>query len=803
MFKRIALFFLILSGFCYAEQINYSDFSGGLRDDIAADLLLPNESPDCLNVISSEKGTSLEKRKGFSLYKVLTDSITSGCDGFTTYRDQSTGNDFFIVAHGTMVSKVSASVNTDFVVDRTSSTQTDFTFDDKYVYGCNGYDANWYYDGTTFTRFASTEPKTFTHAFYQERYFIACSTTYPNRVWQSYYNQPTNLHTIVDFDNPDLATDAYNIGAAGERIVKLYPYAGGLLVFKQNSIHMIIGDGTPFQIVEITQNLGCQNPNSITENAGILYFFGNDNYWYAFDGSNFTKISEKIAGTMDYVRQTSVSQTAWTIDSIADFNLGTSSNTYLNVDSTINPALEISSFTSIDGSSQTITARYNPFTDSTENYIKMSNTGSIVKYFSADREFYGQTCFDLYIDTTVYSSGIQIDFRDSGLVSRYSILYIYQTGFYQLVINNKIQVVPAINGHLRLILDVRDSNVLKYYTAITGDSAYTEVSLANRAYYDISSIIISRPFGVQTVEFTNTYVPINSDPSYYTSSVKSLGADYAFNNFIVDDNLNDQNIYYFMRTNASSTSITSDDWTQVTNNTSISLTNDEYVQWKSSFVGTVTTTLPTIDSVKIEYIDTSAQTNPTGKASVEWYKNRMYCGVNNFKETSVLYNNYVLVYDAMTGAWWPFSGIYSYHWAVLNNELYLADARRGVILKQSDIYTDYDETTNDAIDAYWYSRLEYMENPYFKKQLRLFAFAMKRQSLGNFLFDYLVHGVTAQTLTYPQTGTEPSIVKINRYPQGEKGYYFQWKFYNGVASVPFELYNFMTEYETMPLEISQ
>jgi len=830
---------LIFFGLNYSDQLEFADFSGGLRNDITADLLADNESPDCENVIVNEQGNSLEKRTGFTLFKTLTSSSTYGCQGFTTFRDQSTGNDYFIVAHGTMVAKVDSSSTTEFKTDRTDNTYTDFTYDDNKIYGCNGYDYNWNYDGTTVISTATYSvtigttttypyaPKTFTHAFYQDRYFVACSTTSPNRVWQYYFNQPTNLSTI-DYDNPDLAADQYDIGAAGERIVKLYVYNSGLMVFKSKSIYKIIGDGTPFQIIEITHNLGCQNPNSIIEDSGVLYFLGSDNYYYMYDGTSLYRLSEKIEGKMEDINNTiylstggiSVVNNSEIYDTYTQFDTGTSSHVYIDSDGTLTRQYLYDDFSDGDAGDWTAisgtisTATYtNSFTSKSQYYIGLDNGDKFSKSYNLSSEsgywyfdIYAPnyatsiTSFYLYDSNFIYDEYLKISIDNSDV----SILHYYFDGTSRQNLESA-SIGSLSNANIRCKLYIGEDNgantEYKFYIKKYGESTYTEILNYTDYSLSITSKIVLEG-NIVTSYITNIYHPLPiTDSSHYTSSIIDLGNSYSFGSFNVNESLNGETISYLMRTNTSSTTLLTDSWITINKDEVPSLTNNKYVQFKSSFTTTDVTVSPELEKVTLNYSDNvSVPSVVTGIGSSKFFKNRMYNSVKNVNVSTASYTNYALIYDLPTNSWWPVSNLYAYDFAVLNNELYLADSRYGVILKQTESYNDYDaaDNANNAIDSYYYTKQHYLGSPYNTKKLNYLAMAMKKQSTGSLLIDTLINGVTSSNqMTYSMTGTTPAKVYISNYPFGEIGYYYQWKFSNSEASTPFELFSYMSDYKNL------
>lgn len=881
---------------------SYADFTGGIRDDISADLINRNQSPDSENVISNEKGNALQKRKGFGLYKVLTGSTSYPCEGFVVFREQTSGNDYFIVAHGSYTSKVDENTNTDFITTRTTNTFTDFTTNDKYVYGCNGADANWYYDGTTvvtITSYTVTEPRdalsittlvstvtyatctvsgvhgmvvgdsvlisgatnytsyngtfrvtsilgvssftyslsastgtpaygttmiatpqtvtytfpcSYTHAFFQNRYWVACSSTNPNRIWQSYDNNPLNFDTAYTLDNLLLNADIFDVGPAGERIVKLFPYANGLMVFKSKSIYKIVGDGTPFYAFEITHNLGCNSPNSVVEDNGILYFLGSDSYWYAYDGTSLNKLSENIDGTMQYVNQTKGKVKSITWDTFADFDTGTSTNTNITYDGKITPGRLIDNFNDGDYAGWTAIDPGTVYVRS-KNTDRKDNQNFIFSqqpiYKNIGDNIHGIWTFDVYIETTSIYKNFVTAFDNSTsaqmyytlstplkITARFSPVYTIRTANDTLTDHN-IHFKIVLSSTSVTTMDVYANNIKLISTS--ADGVYSILSKFLFSDYDMF-------YSSNNAGFSYLYAPIvSTDTCVYTSSIYDMGTStYVFQNFNVIETLNGKTINYYMRSNASSTTILTDSWTSINKNSQISIDVKRYIQWKAEFTTDDVAVLPELDTVIITYATNEPQIIVRGDNSACWFKTRMYCGVNSFHTINTLYNNYTLCYDGITNAWWKFNGLYPYQFAVKSNELYMADARYGVIYKQTSNYNDYSSTANVniPIDAYYYTNQDYMDNAYSRKQLNYLALAMKSQSTGSLYIDAYINGVLANTHTYSQISSMPSLVYYNRYPLDNIGFYFQWKLRNNENDSPFELFSFASEAEVLPMEIS-
>jgi len=908
--------------YALSETVQYSDFSGGVRNDIQPDLVALNQSPDAENVITNDSGTSIKKRGGYGLFKVLTDSMTYAVEGITSFRQQDTGNDYFIVAHGKYLSKVNQNTNIDFCTTRTTTTKCyeDFTLNDKYVYGCDGYDYNWKYDGTTFTQISSYTfttnddaiyistltssgttataitsytitnlvagdsvliagvtnytsyngtydvlevlgvssftytlsastgtpaagttitainsvkryefPKTFTHSFYQERYFVACTTSNPNTVWQSYYNQPENF-TTYDATNPDLAADQYDVGAAGERIVKLVPYNGGLMVFKSRSIYKIIGDGTPMQILTITTELGCNNPNSIIEDNAILYFFGSDGYYYLYDGTSFSRISQNIKNTTKKIPQTVGKLNSIKWDTFSEFDLGTSSNTNITYDGKIIPGKILDNFNDGDftGWQDTFRVEITTFnTNRKNNQNFLSGTGisararKTLSGFTNMTDMLGVWTFDIhnaipYITTTTYNIYFMCQDATSFLLPKYEAQLVkagssyplhYMTMAGQSSIAADTSLYTMENFYYKIVVSSSSSGNSYFDAKLYINNNLILSSTLPRLSEDMSSFAFKLSGFSPSVGISYIYYPIKeTDTCTYVSEIKDIGINSTLSTFIVSENLNNETINYYMRANASSTSITSDAWTLVNKNSQINITSAQYVQWKAEFITNDITILPELDNVELTYIEVTNNVISQGVLSNKFLDTKLYSSITNTDFLSAIYNNYSLTFDLINAGIWKNSGIYAYDFCVLSNELYYGDSRYGVILKYNEnAFSDYNVVTSSsvAINSYYYTNQNYLSAPYNKKLLSMLSLGMKKQSSGSLLIDYLINGYTANTLTYPMTGTIPTIFKVSKYRDGEKGNYFQWKFYNNTVDEDFELYLFSTDYRIMPVEISK
>ena len=113
-----------------------------------------------------------------------------------------------------------------------------------------------------------------------------------NRVYWS------TINTIETFDAADFNDVDKNDGT---EITGLKVLGDKLVIFKERSIHIALFTGDadiPFQFVKTPSHVGCVSGDSIQLISNGLKFLSHDGLYY-FDGSNSTKISDKITSTLD------------------------------------------------------------------------------------------------------------------------------------------------------------------------------------------------------------------------------------------------------------------------------------------------------------------------------------------------------------------------------------------------------------------------------------------------------------------------------------------------------------------------
>jgi hypothetical protein len=117
-------------------------------------------------------------------------------------------------------------------------------------------------------------------------------TTYPNRIWWSAINDPTDWPTIGSADAASKQSDYQDLpeGGALQRIV---PSVGGndAIIIMENTIYRMVYEGPPtvFGFYPIEQQRGTVAPQSVVT-VGRLAFFLDEDGFYRFDGASSTPI---------------------------------------------------------------------------------------------------------------------------------------------------------------------------------------------------------------------------------------------------------------------------------------------------------------------------------------------------------------------------------------------------------------------------------------------------------------------------------------------------------------------------------
>ena len=162
---------------------------------------------------------------------------------------------------------------------------------------------------------------------------------------ETYYNQlviagmsedPSMIWFSESF-NPD-AWDAFNTIQInpddGDKITGLRQYQGYLVIFKENYMYKFVGtDPSPgFQVVKISEEVGCIDIATCKEYNGILIFMARDGF-YSYDGSSLNRISEPIQPVFATLAPPKSFKKSWMVGSWEEWKRGTLAGDSISWDS--------------------------------------------------------------------------------------------------------------------------------------------------------------------------------------------------------------------------------------------------------------------------------------------------------------------------------------------------------------------------------------------------------------------------------------------------------------------------------------
>lgn len=289
---------------------------GYLNNTDNALVIAPNQAQDILNVRLSKNGNSIIKREGYGEAFELTDS-TSAVHGVFSFYDSS-GADVMLFFNGSDLHS-SISGGTPSVLFSTGT--------DDATWDCTDHGGQAYCvssarvpliktDGTDDDEI-STAPLGTMVTSTVERLVIAGMSAAPSRIDFSARNDFTDWTVAVEPEDPFQLT----ITAAGSNVTHVTSACGGTIWFKQGSFGMVLEGEShiDWKNIVISESVGTLDNTSVYR-EGILYFRGQDSHIYAYNCSNYTKLTKDIEGTINQ-SQTRASN-SWEQTSQSDFESG-------------------------------------------------------------------------------------------------------------------------------------------------------------------------------------------------------------------------------------------------------------------------------------------------------------------------------------------------------------------------------------------------------------------------------------------------------------------------------------------------
>lgn len=115
-------------------------------------------------------------------------------------------------------------------------------------------------------------------------------TKYPNRVRWSLENAPENW----------ASADYVDIQGGGDGVTGMAVVAGQLVVFKPSAVYLVLGYETSnFQVVELTNRIGCLNHHAIAQAENGVYWFSHNQGLFFYNGSSMQDMFSNLRPAID------------------------------------------------------------------------------------------------------------------------------------------------------------------------------------------------------------------------------------------------------------------------------------------------------------------------------------------------------------------------------------------------------------------------------------------------------------------------------------------------------------------------
>ena len=270
--------------------VEMDGYLGGLNKDADVARLEPDETPEALNVQIGPRG-EVTKRKGYVRYDT---GLTTRIETLFSWTD-GTGKDWLMAIDST--GQIFASEGSSGTFTNSGQNIGAGGSHIRHPVGLVVANGNLYvshrrggntlkWTGSTWSSVAAV-PKAQFLRWRFEQLFVANVAGKPSDLRVSIELNPEDFTTepaIFGFE-PDDGTEIRGMAASGD----------DLLVFKDHSIHIFAGKvRSDFQKYRLDSLRGTFSPRSIQQVRGLIIFYDRDTGVWAWDGSAFTLISEKL-----------------------------------------------------------------------------------------------------------------------------------------------------------------------------------------------------------------------------------------------------------------------------------------------------------------------------------------------------------------------------------------------------------------------------------------------------------------------------------------------------------------------------
>ena len=726
---RIALFGPLLAFLgskpALAGDIIVSNFSGGLDTLDNPSAIQSNFSQDTLNVNIQPGGSAIFKRDGYGLFQTLNSTYTSeGIHGGYHFQ-QLGGSDVQIWASSnTLYGSVS---DASFVALATGTYEATWQCTDSqgyaYCFSSAG-DTPIQTDGTKAnTVYFSSAPSGTMGAFTPLQLVVAGVSGNANTIYvsaQLAFNQFTpGILPSSPFTEP--------IASPGSRITHLAYYFGRLFWWKDQSFGYATFTGqNDWQLTIISNQIGTlDNSDAFWNSSGFdsgtmfsgtaqananaspggIFFRGQDNHIYVYDGYYLTRLSRPITPTVTAASRKKAN--SWTQQFSTDWVAG-SFNPSLSLSTSVAPpTLTLSSATvsySTNVPDNSFEGTINTTWTYTTYWSQSSSTAGVHctitpedgSYFAMENEICGPGWYGPSV--LIYSP------TASGCTLTGAFVQGVSASQCSWTLNTVTLPAACVNVPVYIIFydhyygEIGNQYQFQLASTSTFISSNTFTFYANMDTYSTGGggCPTGVHYGIDNIQGGVTASsPIYNTGSFY-SQVNNAPNLTSWSNFSVLDNDPDiSSITYYVRVGTNSFAVNSatPTWKLQPKNSALVVSTGTYMQARADFSrSTATFAAPSLNNFVFNWYEGSA----SDKSYMTYFNDAIWFSVSSSSTTSL--NNRIFYWDLLNGAWVIYD-IPSNGFLIENNALYFGSPSGPYVYKYGGVTTD----NGNPIKSYWRS----------------------------------------------------------------------------------------------------
>ena len=767
--KRILLA-LFLAVPVYAGDITVQNFGGGLNTQDSPATIDPTQAQDLLNVNFTPGGTAVYKRDGYGQFLTLPISCSTCAVHGGYHFQQVGGNDVQLWGNDV---ELAASVNdAAFVKVATGTVGATWQCADSQGFAyclTSSRDMCVKTDGSSAnTTYQSAVPLGTMLTFTPTQLVVAGVSGNESTLYVSAQNAFTNFTIGVLPSSPFTEV----IAAPGSRITHIAYYFGKLFWWKDQSFGSMTFTGqNDVQINIISNQIGTlDNSDAFWNSSGFdtgakftgtaeanaekspggIFFRGQDNHLYVYDGYYLTRLSRAISPTVSAASRKKAN--SWTQSTASDFNGGSFSSTSYNslfggvVITTTNVNFVDNSF-ELSPTSWTLVGSWSGRTGSMSgddctispkdgsNWHKWSDSSLVTGH--------GYTANVINANTSAILASVTVPFAANGGACTW-----VQRTF------------PSLNAYTKTLAKIQ-------LVATNGDTNTSQpfaLSGGTITFYSASDSFGGT--GVAAVDFFQGGATTNVGTGIYYSSVNNAPNLTSWGNFSAATSGTGGSHAFFVRSSTNTFSILSStpSWVSQTNGAIVAASTGTYMQFSDTFTITLASQTPTLTSFTISWFEGSA----ADKAYISYFNDAIWFSVASSTSSST--NNRIFYWDILNGAWSLYD-IASNGFQIENNSLYFGDPIQGRIFKFGGVTTD----NSASINSYWRSKSFLGQDPFVQNEFQQADFVMG-QAATTVTYTYTLDSKTSTAYSFITTDSAASLIQRNfMLPVGKIGKYYDFK----------------------------